>query len=334
MEGPKFRQLSAEEMGRVLPTLQVLACSSLEDIRILVARLKHLGETVAVTGDGTNDAPLLEAADIGFSVGIAGTEVAKEASSIILLDDNFSSIVSAIMWGRSVNDAVSKFLQFQLTVNITAVILAFVSAVASSNFQSVLSAVQLLWVNLIMDTFGPLALATDTPTEKILDRKPTPRRAALITTTMLKMILGQGVYQLIITFVLYFAGTHILIYDTILNPELQTELNPVVLNMFVWMRIFNEFNNRRLDNKLNSFAGVHRNHFFFAINVALVAGQIIIMFVGGQAFQIKRLSGSQWTIFIICALPCLLRAIVLRYIPDEDPAVVFRVVRHVCLGLY
>lgn len=111
MEGPKFRQLSDEEMDRVIPRLQVLARSSPEDKRILVERLKHLGETVAVTGDGTNDGPALKTADVGFSMGIAGTEVAKEASSIILLDDNFKSIVTAIAWGRAVNDAVSKFLQ-------------------------------------------------------------------------------------------------------------------------------------------------------------------------------------------------------------------------------
>lgn len=114
MEGPKFRQLSDEEMDNVIPRLQVLARSSPEDKRILVARLKHLGETVAVTGDGTNDGPALKTADVGFSMGIAGTEVAKEASSIILLDDNFSSIVTAIAWGRAVNDAVAKFLQVSL----------------------------------------------------------------------------------------------------------------------------------------------------------------------------------------------------------------------------
>ena len=334
MEGPTFRQLSDTDMDRVLPSLQVLARSSPEDKRILVARLKHLGEIVAVTGDGTNDAPALKAADVGFSMGIAGTEVAKEASSIILLDDNFSSIVSAIMWGRSVNDAVAKFLQFQLTVNITAVILAFVSAVASTDFQSVLSAVQLLWVNLIMDTFAALALATDAPTEKILDRKPTPRRAALITTTMWKMILGQAMYQLIITFVLYFAGARILDYDTTLNPVLQTELNTIIFNTFVWMQIFNEFNNRRLDNKLNIFEGVHRNFFFIAINVVMVAGQIMIIFVGGQAFQIKRISGSQWAICIICALPCLLWAVVLRFIPDEYAAAVFNFVGHIYFAFY
>lgn len=158
MEGPAFRQLSDAEMDEVLPRLQVLARSSPEDKRILVARLKALGETVAVTGDGTNDGPALRTADVGFSMGIAGTEVAKEASSIILLDDNFRSIVTAISWGRAVNDAVAKFLQFQITVNITAVMLTFVSSVVSSENHSVLSAVQLLWVNLIMDTFAALAL--------------------------------------------------------------------------------------------------------------------------------------------------------------------------------
>lgn len=150
MEGPVFRNLGEAEMKDVLPKLQVLARSSPEDKRILVTQLRALGEIVAVTGDGTNDGPALKAADIGFSMGIAGTEVAKEASAIILMDDNFASILTALMWGRAVNDAVRKFLQFQITVNITAVIITFVSAVANESMQSVLTAVQLLWINLIM----------------------------------------------------------------------------------------------------------------------------------------------------------------------------------------
>lgn len=158
MEGHQFRHLSVEKLDRVIPRLQVLARSSPEDKRLLVERLKSLGETVAVTGDGTNDGPALRTADVGFSMGIAGTEVAKEASSIILLDDNFRSIVTAIAWGRTVNDAVAKFLQFQITVNITAVILTFVSSIYSDSNNPVLNAVQLLWVNLIMDTFAALAL--------------------------------------------------------------------------------------------------------------------------------------------------------------------------------
>lgn len=238
MEGPAFRQLTESEMDEILPNLQVLARSSPEDKRILVRRLKELGETVAVTGDGTNDGPALKMADVGFSMGIAGTEVAKEASSIILMDDNFSSIVKAIMWGRAVNDAVRKFLQFQLTVNITAVLLTFVTAVSSSDRTSVLTAVQLLWVNLIMDTFAALALATDAPTPEILDRKPTPKSASLISLNMWKMIIGQAIFQLAITFVMNFAGANILGY----SGQVQTrELRTMVFNTFVWMQIFNEF---------------------------------------------------------------------------------------------
>ena len=163
MEGPQFRKLPAEEMTKVIPRLQVLARSSPDDKRILVQHLKTLGETVAVTGDGTNDGPALKAADVGFSMGLSGTEIAKEASAIILLDDNFKSIVTAIAWGRSVNDAVAKFLQFQITVNVTAVALTMVMAIYSSDNESVLNAVQLLWVNLIMDTFAALALYATPP---------------------------------------------------------------------------------------------------------------------------------------------------------------------------
>ena len=334
LEGPKFRQLSEHDMDAILPDLQVLARSSPEDKRILVSRLKHLGETVAVTGDGTNDGPALKMADVGFSMGIAGTEVAKEASAIILMDDNFSSIVKAIMWGRSVNDAVAKFLQFQITVNITAVVLAFISAVSSPESHSVLSAVQLLWVNLIMDTFAALALATDAPTEKILNRKPTPKRAALITTNMWKMIIGQAIYQLVVTFVLYFAGASILGYDINANGgALGLELDTMVFNTFVWMQIFNEFSNRRLDNKLNIFEGVLKNYWFIGINAIMIGGQIMIVFVGGKAFQVTRLDAPQWAICILCALPCLLWAVLLRCIPDKYAAVVFGIVGRIWLAL-
>lgn len=317
MEGPKFRQLSEEEMDKILPDLQVLARSSPEDKRILVARLKKLGETVAVTGDGTNDGPALKTADVGFSMGIAGTEVAKEASSIILLDDNFRSIVTAISWGRAVNDAVAKFLQFQITVNITAVILTFVSSLYNSDNESVLSAVQLLWVNLIMDTFAALALATDAPTEKILDRKPVPKHASLFTVTMWKMILGQAIYQLAITFMLYFAGNNILSDYLDSDPDIRhSQLDTIVFNTFVWMQIFNEFNNRRLDNKLNIFEGMLRNYWFIGINCIMVGGQVMIIYVGGQAFNVRRITPVQWGICIACAIGCLPWAVVLRCIPD------------------
>jgi Ca2+-transporting ATPase len=238
MEGPAFRKLTKTKMDQVIPRLQVLARSSPEDKRILVKRLKELGETVAVTGDGTNDAPALKTADVGFSMGIAGTEVAKEASAIILMDDNFNSIVKAMMWGRAVNDAVKKFLQFQVTVNITAVLLTFITAVSSSSESSVLTAVQLLWVNLIMDTMAALALATDPPTPSILDRKPDPKSAPLITITMWKMIIGEALYQLVITLLLYFGSYSILSYQ---SPHEISQVPTLVFNTFVWMQIFNQW---------------------------------------------------------------------------------------------
>ncbi|KAI1187470.1 calcium-translocating P-type ATPase [Nemania serpens] len=303
MEGPVFRRKNENELKEIVPHLQVLARSSPEDKRILVQTLKSLGETVAVTGDGTNDAPALKLADVGFAMGIAGTEVAKEAADIILLDDNFASIVKAVCWGRAVNDSVKKFLQFQLTVNVTAVVLTFISAVYSAEGQSVLNAVQLLWVNLIMDTFAALALATDPPTTTVLDRKPDRKSAPLITPRMGKMIIAQAIFQLVITFVLYFGGPSLLGYR-INDPNSQTaadeakRLNTLVFNTFVWLQIFNEVNNRRLDNRLNIFEGITRNWFFVVINIIMIGGQVLIIFVGGEAFKIIPLNGKEWGLSI------------------------------------
>ncbi|RDW58550.1 Calcium-transporting ATPase [Aspergillus mulundensis] len=310
MEGPKFRTLSDAEFDEVLPRLQVLARSSPEDKRILVTRLRAMGEIVAVTGDGTNDGPALKAANIGFSMGIAGTEVAKEASAIVLMDDNFSSILTALMWGRAVNDAVRKFLQFQITVNITAVLLTFISSVADSEMRSVLTAVQLLWINLIMDSLAALALATDPPTEEILDRKPIKGGAPLISTTMWKMIIGQSIFQLIVTLILHFGPReNFLDYPDDIRRS-------IVFNTFVWMQIFNEFNNRRLDNKFNIFTGLHRNWFFIGINCIMVGCQIVIAFYGGAAFSIVRIHDEQWAICILVAAISLPWAIVVRIFPD------------------
>ncbi|TVY75650.1 Calcium-transporting ATPase [Lachnellula suecica] len=314
MEGPTFRKLSKAKMDQTIPRLQVLARSSPEDKRILVKRLKELGETVAVTGDGTNDAPALKTADVGFSMGIAGTEVAKEASAIILMDDNFRSIVKAMMWGRAVNDAVKKFLQFQVTVNITAVLLTFISAVASSSEESVLTAVQLLWVNLIMDTMAALALATDPPTDSILDRKPDPKSAPLITVTMWKMIIGEAIYQLVITLLLHFGAKSILSYSS--QREID-QIPTLVFNTFVWMQIFNQWNNRRLDNKFNIFEGVTKNYFFMAITCIMVGGQVMIIFVGGKAFNVVRLNGAQWAYSIVLGFLSIPIGAVIRLIPDE-----------------
>ncbi|KAH0526601.1 hypothetical protein TsFJ059_009902 [Trichoderma semiorbis] len=318
MEGPEFRKLSDFKQMEIIPRLHVLARSSPQDKRILVQQLKAMGETVAVTGDGTNDAPALRKADVGFSMGIAGTEVAKEASAIILMDDNFASIVKALKWGRAVNDAVKRFLQFQLTVNITAVILTFVTAVSSESEKSVLTAVQLLWVNLIMDTLAALALATDPPQDSVLDRKPEPKGSSIISPTMWKMIIGQALYQLAITFLLYYGGTHVV--QPIVGGDLAHEdIETLVFNTFVWMQIFNQWNNRRLDNKFNIFEGLTRNWFFIAISTLMMGGQILIVFVGGAAFSIakKDQSGGMWGIAIVLGFLSIPIGMLIRLIPDS-----------------
>ncbi|GFF72276.1 hypothetical protein CNMCM6936_005295 [Aspergillus lentulus] len=314
IEGPKFRQLSDRQIRQIIPRLQVLARSSPDDKKILVTQLKKLGETVAVTGDGTNDAQALKTADVGFSMGITGTEVAKEASDIILMDDNFASIVKAMAWGRTVNDAVKKFLQFQITVNITAVLLTFISAVASGDEESVLTAVQLLWVNLIMDTFAALALATDPPTAHILDRRPEPRSAPLINLTMWKMIIGQSIFQLVVTLVLNFAGKSIF---KLHSEDDMERLKTTVFNTFVWMQIFNQWNSRRIDNGLNIFEGIFRNRWFIGIQFIIVGGQVLIIFVGGQAFSVKPLVGYQWGVSLILGVISLPIGVIIRLIPDE-----------------
>ncbi|GJE94582.1 cation-translocating P-type ATPase [Phanerochaete sordida] len=318
MEGPVFRQLSDEDVLEVVPRLQVLARSSPEDKKLLVEKLKELGEIVGVTGDGTNDGPALKTADVGFSMGIAGTEVAKEASDIILMDDNFSSIVKAIMWGRCVNDAVRKFLQFQISTNITAVIITFVSAVASSSEESVLSAVQLLWINIIMDTFAALALATDPASESSLDRKPDKKTSPLFTVDMYKQIFGQSAYQTFITLIFHFLGARILGFHHTDDDKLQDKqdktVQTLVFNIFVFAQVFNSINSRRLDNKFNIFEGVLRNWYFMSITLIEIGVQILIVFVGGAAFQVTRVGGREWGIslalgFVSIPLGALLRAI-------------------------
>ena len=192
--------------------------------------------------------------------------------------------------------------------------LTFISAVASDSEDSVLTAVQLLWVNLIMDTFAALALATDPPSPSILNRPPEPKSAPLITLNMWKMIIGQSIFQLIVTLILNFGGPSI--FDYIGPTELE-ELQTAIFNTFVWMQIFNQYNNRRLDNKLNIFEGITRNYFFVGIQFIIVAGQVMIIFVGGRAFSVIPLNGIQWAYSIILGLLSIPVAVIIRLIPDE-----------------
>ncbi len=184
-----------------------------------------------------------------------------------------------------------------------------------------LNAVQLLWVNLIMDTFAALALATDPPSPSVLDRQPDKKTASLINTRMSKMIIGQAICQLAITLVLNFAGASLLGYD-VSNSDAKIaaheaeRLRTLVFNTFVWLQIFNELNNRRLDNRLNIFEGITRNYFFIVINLIMIGGQILIIFVGGAAFQITALNGKEWGLSIGLGAISLPWGAAIRLFPD------------------
>uniref|UniRef100_A0A7N6C5H6 Calcium-transporting ATPase n=1 Tax=Anabas testudineus TaxID=64144 RepID=A0A7N6C5H6_ANATE len=308
LEGKEFNrqirndkgEVEQERLDKVWPKLRVLARSSPTDKHTLVKGIidSTVGETrqvVAVTGDGTNDGPALKKADVGFAMGIAGTDVAKEASDIILTDDNFTSIVKAVMWGRNVYDSISKFLQFQLTVNVVAVIVAFTGACITQD--SPLKAVQMLWVNLIMDTLASLALATEPPTESLLLRKPYGRDKPLISRTMMKNILGHAVYQLVIIFTLLFAGEKFFDIDSGRNAPLHappSEHYTIVFNVFVMMQLFNEVNARKIHGERNVFEGIYRNPIFCSVVLGTFALQIIIVQFGGKPFSCTALTIDQW----------------------------------------
>jgi Ca2+ transporting ATPase len=217
MDGKTFRErvtdkngeIIQDEFDKVWPNLRVLARSTPLDKFVLVSGIQQseigVKQTVAVTGDGTNDAPALKQADVGFAMGIQGTDVAKNASDVIIMDDNFVSIVAAVKWGRCVYDNICKFLQFQLTVNITACSLACVGAAILT--ESPLNAIQMLWVNLIMDSFASLALATEDPTGELLKRKPYPRDQAVLSQTMVRNMILHSSWQLIVlSFIIFGMG--------------------------------------------------------------------------------------------------------------------------------
>ncbi|KAI4827860.1 hypothetical protein KUCAC02_031224 [Chaenocephalus aceratus] len=316
-------EVEQERIDKVWPKLRVLARSSPTDKHTLVkgiidSTLGDQRQVVAVTGDGTNDGPALKKADVGFAMGIAGTDVAKEASDIILTDDNFSSIVKAVMWGRNVYDSISKFLQFQLTVNVVAVIVAFTGACITQD--SPLKAVQMLWVNLIMDTFASLALATEPPTESLLKRKPYGRNKPLISSTMTKNILGHGVFQLIIIFTLLFAGEKIFDIDSGRNAPLHSppsEHYTIIFNTFVMMQLFNEINARKIHGERNVFDGIFRNPIFCTIVFGTFAAQIVIVQFGGKPFSCQPLNLEKWMWCIFLGLGELVWGQVIASVPNS-----------------
>ena len=316
MEGSEFRELEAEELAEIMPRLRVIARCSPKDKTLLVNALMEAGEVTAVTGDGSNDSPALSAADVGLSMGIMGTRLAINASDIVILDDNFKSIVTAVMWGRGVFDNIRKFLQFQLTINVTALSVALVAALAQRGIP--LKAIQLLWVNLIMDTMAALALGTEVPSRDLLKRAPYGRSVPLISKIMWRNIIGHSFVQLAILLTLLFAGETMLDLDIDNNDQDKIYLETLLFNIFVLMQVSNEIGSRAVNNELNIFKGISKSYIFMAVIAVTLILQFLIVTFGGRITHTTELSVVEWLVCIAIGLISIPVAFFLRFIPVGD----------------
>eukprot|EP00252_Welwitschia_mirabilis_P024146 TRINITY_DN704_c0_g4_i2.p1 TRINITY_DN704_c0_g4~~TRINITY_DN704_c0_g4_i2.p1 ORF type:complete len:1109 (-),score=145.86 TRINITY_DN704_c0_g4_i2:457-3783(-) len=297
LEGRRFREIQDESLrSEIAENILVMGRSSPNDKLLLVQALKRNEHVVAVTGDGTNDASALHEADIGLSMGIQGTEVAKESSDIVILDDDFSSVVKVVRWGRSVYANIQKFIQFQLTVNVAALIINFVASISSGEVP--LTAVQLLWVNLIMDTLGALALATEPPTDRLMERQPVGRKEPLVTNTMWRNLVGQALYQVTVLLVLQFKGNELLKLENETAGRANLVRNTVIFNAFVLCQIFNEFNSRKPE-QINIFKGLLQSHLFLGIIGFTLLAQVLIVEFAGRVASTTKLNWKQWIICLV-----------------------------------
>ena len=304
--GTEFAELSDKELKERVGDIKIIARARPMDKKRLVESLQSNNEVVAVTGDGTNDAPALKAAHVGLSMG-DGTSVAKEASDITIVDNSFSSIGRAVMWGRSLYQNIQRFILFQMTVNVAACLIVLFGAFMG--MQSPLTVTQMLWVNLIMDTFAAMALASLPPSASVMKEKPRSRTAFIINRPMWQSIVGVGgLFFLILLGILYIFENYSVdsmtqLFSFIEQPakDAVDSLTPYELSMFftifVFLQFWNMFNARAFETGRSAF------HFkgcsgFLMIALLIVVGQIAIVTVGGQFFNVTPLTISDWVIII------------------------------------
>lgn len=286
--GVDFEKLSDEEALERVAILKIMCRARPSDKQRLVQLLQKRGEVVAVTGDGTNDAPALNFANVGLSMG-TGTSVAKEASDITLLDDSFNSIATAVMWGRSLYQNIQKFIIFQLTINFVALIIVLLGTIMGHELP--LTVTQMLWVNLIMDTFAAGALASLPPNPKVMLDKPRDSKAFIVTRSMSLNILLTGV--LFVVVLLY-----LLINFTDSAGDISRYNLSRFFTIFVMLQFWNMFNAKSFGIGGSAFKGLVKSPGFVLVSLLIVAGQILIVQFGGDAFRTEPLSLADWAIII------------------------------------
>jgi len=298
--GSAFRSLSPREQVVAAQDLDIMARAEPMDKLLLVKALQETGAVVAVTGDGTNDAPALKHADVGLAMGIAGTEVAREASDIILLDDSFSSITNAVLWGRSLYENIQRFILFQLTINFCACILIFIAPLLG--YPEPFSIIQILWINIIMDTLAAFALCSEAPHARLMNRCPVSHDAPIISPFMWASIIVTATFFII-------AGM-LQIATGFLGGTTTAEINTVFFAAFILGAVWNGVNCRALDGKMPPF--FKGNPTFFAVMGGVVLIQILIVQYGGAVFGTVPLSAGLWAKIIVVSASVLIVGLVLR----------------------
>lgn len=299
MEASTLEAMSAKEFESVLPQVAVIARSTPTLKMRVVKTLKALGNVVAVTGDGINDAPALKTADVGIAMGIAGSEVSKEAADVILLDDSFSSIATSVQWGRGIYENFKRFIQFQLTVNVASVFLILLCSILNIFFpyiQQPFSTLDLLWLNMIMDGPPALILGLEPIRENLMQRKPTPRGESLLTPTMLRKIFTASLFMMLIC----------LLQLSINFLQVDAEKNKtVVFTIFVLFQLFNALNCRELGND-SIFKNFFKNKWMLLALAVVFNLQILITQFGGSIFETVALNFVDWCKVVAIALSILL----------------------------
>ena len=302
--GPEFAALSDEELRDRVLDLKIISRARPMDKKRLVETLQEKGQVVAVTGDGTNDAPALKAAHVGLSMG-DGTSVAKEASDITIIDNSFQSIARAVMWGRSLYRNIQRFVLFQMTINVAACLIVLIGAFLGT--QSPLTVTQMLWVNLIMDTFAAMALASLPPTPDVMHEKPRRRTDFIVTPAMWRGILGMGALftALLIALLVVFQRydvTSLTDFSWLAAPEAVHYLTPyeesVFFTVFVLFQFWNMFNARAYATGHSALHALGGSRGFLLIALVILLGQVVIVSVGGTMFNVSPLPWTDWLVII------------------------------------